>query len=60
MLSKEKIIATLSAMPEEKFQTIDTLFEEIILMEKIENSIEAVNRGEVLSEEEVDKETEKW
>ena len=60
MLSKEKMIETLKALPEEKFYSVDTLIEEIILMDKIEKSLEAVQRGEVLSEEEVDKEIEKW
>ena len=60
MLSKEKMIETLKALPEEKFYSVDTLIEEIILMDKIEKSLETVQRGEVLSEEEVDKEIEKW
>ena len=60
MLSKEKMIETLKALPEEKFYSVDTLIEEIILMDKIEKSLEAVQKGEVLSEEEVDKEIEKW
>ena len=60
MLTKEKMIETLKALPEEKFYSVDTLIEEIILMDKIEKSLEAVQRGEVLSEEEVDKEIEKW
>ena len=60
MLTKEKMIETLKALPEEKFFSVDTLIEEIILMDKIEKSLEAVQRGEVLSEEEVDKEIEKW
>ena len=60
MPTKEKMIETLKALPEEKFFSVDTLIEEIILMDKIEKSLEAVQRGEVLSEEEVDKEIEKW
>jgi predicted transcriptional regulator len=60
MLTKEKMIETLKALPEEKFYSVDTLIEEIILMDKIEKSLEAVQRGEVLSEEEVDKEIDKW
>ena len=60
MLTKEKMIETLKALPEEKFYSVDTLIEEIILMDKIEKSLEAVQKGEVLSEEEVDKEIEKW
>lgn len=44
----------------EKFNSIDKVPEEIILMEKIENSLTAAKNGEVLSEEEVDKEISKW
>lgn len=60
MLTKDKLTETLKALPEEKFSSIDTLIHEIILIDKIEKSMEAVDIGEVLSEEEVDKEIEKW
>ena len=60
MSTKEKMIETLQSLPEEKFYSIDTLIDEIILINKIEKSIEAVNNGEVLTEEEADKEIEKW
>ncbi len=60
MLTKEKLIESIKLMPEEKFNNIDEILEEIILLEKIENSLDAAGRGEVLSEEEVDKEISKW
>ena len=60
MLSKAKMIETLMALPEEKFDSVDILIDEIILMDKVEKSLEVVKNGEVLSEEEVDKEIEKW
>jgi predicted transcriptional regulator len=60
MLTKDKMIETLKSLPEEKFNSIDSLIEEIILLDKIEKSLEAVEKGEILSEEEVDKEIEKW
>lgn len=60
MLTKEKMIETLKSLPEEKFISVDTLIEEIILMEKVEKSLTAVQKGEVLSEQKVDKEIEKW
>ena len=60
MLTKEKLIESIKLMPEEKFNNIDEILEEIILLEKIENSLDAAGRGEVLSEEEADKEISKW
>ena len=60
MITKEKLLDSIKSMPEEKFNNIDEIIEEIILLEKIENSLDAVGRGEVLSEDEVDKEISKW
>lgn len=60
MITKEKLLDSIRSMPEEKFYNIDEIIEEIILLEKIENSLDAVGRGEVLSEDEVDKEILKW
>ena len=51
---------SIKSMPEEKFNNIDKILEEIILLEKIENSLDAAGRGEVLSENEVDNEISKW
>ena len=39
MLTKEIILKTIEAMPEEKFDNIDEVLEEIVLLEKIENSL---------------------
>ena len=36
MITKEKIIESIKAMPEEKFDDIDVLLERIVLLEKIE------------------------
>ena len=60
MLTKEKLLETIQNMPEEKFNNLDTVLEEIILMDKIEISLEAASRGEVLSEEEMDKLVDSW
>jgi predicted transcriptional regulator len=60
MLTKEKIIETIKAMPEERFSDIDSVIEEIILLDKIEKGLDAVKNGDVLSEEDIDKEIEKW
>ncbi len=60
MLTKEKILETIKAMPEERFADIDSVIEEIILLDKIEKGLDAVKKGDVLSEEDIDKEIEKW
>lgn len=58
MLTKEKLRATLDSFPEEF--TVDELIERLILMEKIERGNEQSEKGQVISEEELDKEIEKW
>ncbi len=60
MITKEKLIETIKQMPEEKFTSLDSVLEEIILIDKIENSLQAAERGEVLSEEEMDKLVDSW
>jgi predicted transcriptional regulator len=59
-ITKKQIIEAIEAMPKEEFDSADEVIEEIILLEKIEKGLEAVRKGEVLSEEEIDKEIEKW
>ena len=60
MLSKVKLLEAIQNMSEEKFANLDSVLEEIILMDKIENSMEAAARGDVLSEEEMDKLVDSW
>ena len=60
MLTKEKLLKTSEVMPREKFNDIDKVLEEIIFIDKIENSLSAAEKNEVLSEEEVDKEISRW
>ena len=60
MITKEKLLATIKDMPEEKFTNLDSVLEEIILMDKIENSLEASAKGEILTEEEMDKLVDSW
>ncbi len=60
MITKEKLIETIKNMPEEKFNNLDSVLEEIILMDKIENSLEASAKGDVLTEEEMDKLVDSW
>ena len=60
MITKEKLIETIKNMPEEKFNNLDSVLEEIILMDKIENSLNAAAKGDVISEEEMDKLVDSW
>lgn len=60
MLTKEKLLKTPEVMPKEKFNDINKVLEKIIFIDKIENSLSAAEKNEVLSEEEVDKEISRW
>lgn len=60
MITKEKLLETIKSIPEEKFRNIDEVLEEIVLIEKIEISSAAAKKGEVLTEEETDREISTW
>ena len=60
MISKNQIIDVIKAMPEEEFTDVEPVIEEIILLEKIKKGLAAVEKNEVLSEDEVEKLSEKW
>lgn len=60
MITKEKLLETIKSIPEEKFRNIDEVLEEIVLIEKIEISLAAAKKGEVLTEEETDREISTW
>jgi hypothetical protein len=58
MLTKIKLKEQIDKFPEEF--SIDELIEKIILIEKIENGNMQSEKGEVLSETEMENEIEKW
>lgn len=60
MISKEKLIETIQNIPVEKFTNIDDVLEDIILMEKIENSLAAAKNVDIISEEGVDEQITQW
>ena len=60
MITKQQIVDAINALPEDKFENLEAIIEEIILLEKIHKGVEAAQRGELIGEEDVDKETEKW
>lgn len=58
MLIKKKVQEQIALLPD-KF-SIDELVEKLILIEKIEKGISQSEKGEVLSEEDLEREIEKW
>ncbi len=59
-LTKKQIIAAIEAMPKEEFVNADEVIEELILLEKIENGLSAIEKGDVLTEEEANKIMDTW
>lgn len=60
MLTKEKLIEHIKAMPEDKFDDIDILFERIVLMDKIERGIKDIEEGNTYAHEEAENVMNKW
>jgi predicted transcriptional regulator len=60
MLTKKQVLEAIEAMPEEKFTHINVIIEELILLDKIEKGLEDLQQGQILSEEAVNKEIDKW
>jgi predicted transcriptional regulator len=60
MITKEKIIESIKAMPEEKFEDIDVLLERIVLLEKIETGLKDIQNGNIHTNEEMNQIIESW
>jgi predicted transcriptional regulator len=58
MLSKTRLKEQIEKFPEEF--SIDDLVERLILIEKVETGMKQSERGEVISESDLDNEVEKW
>ncbi len=58
MLTKTRLKEHIEDFPEEF--SLDELIERLILMEKIELGIQQSEKGETISESELEKEIEKW
>ena len=58
MLNKEKVIAQIEDLPTEF--SIDDLVQRLIFTEKVEKGILQSERGEVISDAELEKEMQKW
>jgi hypothetical protein len=60
MLTKKQVLETIDALPEDKFRNIENVIEEIILLDKIEKGLKEVKEVNTLSEDEANKEMDKW
>ncbi len=60
MLTKEKIIESIKAMPEDKFNNIDVLLERIVLLEKIESGLTDLENGDMHTNEEMNQIIDSW
>jgi len=60
MITKEKIIESIKAMPEEKFEDIDVLLGRIVLLEKIETGLKDIQNGNTHTNEEMNQIIESW
>jgi len=58
MLEKEKVINTVKGMSEEFH--LDDLVEKLILIQKVEEGIEAVEAGKTITTQELRNEMKKW
>ena len=58
MLIKSRVLESINDLPE-KF-SMDELFEKMYVIEKIEIGLEQSKKGQTISEDELDKEIEKW
>jgi hypothetical protein len=58
MLQKRTVINTITKLPDQF--SIDELVEKMILLDKIEKGIKEADSNHVISEEELDREIEKW
>ena len=60
MLTKEKLLASIKAMPEDEFEDIDIVLERIVMLEKIEKAEKNILEGKVHSTEEAMQKLDKW
>ncbi len=58
MLTKTKVLKTINRFPEEF--SIDELVDEMILLEKIEIGLKQSENGQVISDEDLEKEIARW
>ncbi len=60
MITKERLLETIKAMPEDKFEDVDELIDNIHLMEKIKRAENDIANGRVFTHQQVKDEMDKW
>lgn len=60
MLTKEKILDAIKAMPEEKFDEIELLLERLVILDKVEQGEEDIKAGRVHSNEKMKEIIKSW
>jgi|HubBroStandDraft_6_1064221.scaffolds.fasta_scaffold5917174_1 hypothetical protein len=60
MITKQKILETINAMPEDRFDDIELVIERLVLLEKIQKGVEQAEKGEMVSFEELKEEMKSW
>jgi predicted transcriptional regulator len=58
MLSKSNVLKTITNFPENF--SVDELIDKMILLDKVEKGIQDAEKGDVVSDEDLDIEIEKW
>ncbi len=58
MLSKSNVLKTITSFPEHF--SIDELIDKMILLDKVEKGIQDAEKGDVISDEEMQNEIKKW
>ncbi len=60
MLTKEKLLESIKAMPEDRFEDIDVILEHIVMLDKIEKGEKDIFEGKVYSTQEAIQKLNKW
>jgi hypothetical protein len=60
MITKEKLLETIKAMPEERFDDVDVILERIVLLEKLENGENDIEQKAVYSIEQAREKLARW
>lgn len=60
MLTKEKIIDAIKAMPEERFDEIELLLERLLLLDRIEQGEDDIRAGRVYTNEQMKEIIKSW
>ncbi|MGI8634784.1 MAG: hypothetical protein ACR2KZ_05215 [Segetibacter sp.] len=60
MLKKEKLLASIKAMPEEEFEDIEVLLERIVMLQKIGQAEKDLAKGKIYSTPEAKEKLVRW